>query len=179
MPREIQCTRMAEIYGHYVTETVITLDLEAPLVSDWERHLRASADAGYPVLVGCVDARVIGFALLMAWKPRPAYHYTAEVSIEWTRVSLAWDGGGFCWNGFSTRHDAWASARSSQRSLTQGLMPRSPCIGLSGSARSAGWNGSASSTTDGSTSIFCNSACDCHGLPPVFLVISTSSDRVT
>ncbi len=72
---------MAEIYGHYVAETVITFDLEAPLVSDWERRLRASADAGYPVLVGCVDARVIGFALLMAWKPRPAYRYTAEVSI--------------------------------------------------------------------------------------------------
>ena len=58
--------RMAEIYGHDVAETVITFDLEAPLVSDWERRLRASADAGYPVLVGCVDARVIGFALLMA-----------------------------------------------------------------------------------------------------------------
>jgi L-amino acid N-acyltransferase YncA len=73
--------RIAEIYGHYVTETVVTFDLEAPLVSDWEGRLRASADAGYPILVGSEDARVIGFALLMAWKPRPAYRYTAEVSI--------------------------------------------------------------------------------------------------
>ncbi len=73
--------RIAEIYAHYVTETVVTFDLEAPLLSDWEGRLRASADAGYPVLVSCEDARVVGFALLMAWKPRPAYRYTAEVSI--------------------------------------------------------------------------------------------------
>ena len=73
--------RIAEIYAHYVTETVVTFDLEAPLLSDWEGRLRASADAGYPVLVSCEDARVVGFALLFAWKSRPAYRYTAEVSI--------------------------------------------------------------------------------------------------
>jgi L-amino acid N-acyltransferase YncA len=31
--------------------------------------------------VGCEDGRVIGYALLTAWKPRPAYRFTAEDSI--------------------------------------------------------------------------------------------------
>jgi L-amino acid N-acyltransferase YncA len=73
--------RIAEIYEHYVIQTVITFDLEAPSVDNWERRLRAAEDAGYPVLVGCEDGRVIGFALLTAWKPRPAYRFTAEDSV--------------------------------------------------------------------------------------------------
>jgi L-amino acid N-acyltransferase YncA len=74
-------TRIAEIYGYYVTETVVTFDLEAPSVSDWEGRLCAADGAGYPVLVGCEDGQVIGYALLGAWKSRPAYRYTAEDSI--------------------------------------------------------------------------------------------------
>jgi len=73
--------RIAEIYGYYVTETVVTFDLEAPSVGDWEERLRTAKDAGYPVLVVCEDSRVVGYALVTAWKSRPAYRYTAEVSI--------------------------------------------------------------------------------------------------
>ena len=73
--------RMAEIYEYYVAHTVVTFDLVAPSVSDWEGHLRTAKEAGYPVLVGCEDGYVIGYAYVAAWKPRPAYRYTAEVSI--------------------------------------------------------------------------------------------------
>jgi L-amino acid N-acyltransferase YncA len=83
--------RIAEIYEYYVTNTVVTFDLVAPSVSDWEGHLRITKDAGYPVLVGCEDDRVIGYAYLSAWKPRPAYRYTAEVSIY---VDPAYTGAG-------------------------------------------------------------------------------------
>ena len=73
--------RIAEIYGHYVTDTLVTFDLEAPSIGDWEERLLAAEDNGYPVLVGCENCQVIGFALLSAWKPRPAYRYTAEDSV--------------------------------------------------------------------------------------------------
>jgi L-amino acid N-acyltransferase YncA len=73
--------RIAEIYGYYVAETVVTFDLDAPSGREWEDRLRAAEETGYPVLVGCEDGRVIGYALLTAWKPRPAYRFTAEDSI--------------------------------------------------------------------------------------------------
>jgi L-amino acid N-acyltransferase YncA len=73
--------RIAEIYAHYVTDTVVTFDLEPPSVTDWEDRLGALEDARYPVLVGCEGGQVIGYAYVSAWKPRPAYRYTAEVSI--------------------------------------------------------------------------------------------------
>jgi len=73
--------RIAEIYGYYVTKTVVTFDLETPSASDWAGRLRTAEDAGYPVLVGREDGRVVGYAYAAAWKPRPAYRYTAEVSI--------------------------------------------------------------------------------------------------
>ncbi|HEX2362449.1 MAG TPA: GNAT family N-acetyltransferase [Jiangellaceae bacterium] len=83
--------RIAEIYGHYVAESVVTFDLDAPSVGEWRGRLRAAAEAGYPVLVGCEDGRVIGYALLTAWKPRPAYRYTAEDSIY---LDPGWTGAG-------------------------------------------------------------------------------------
>jgi L-amino acid N-acyltransferase YncA len=79
--KEADAARIAEIYGYYVTETVVTFDLEPPSARDWAGRLRAAEDAGYPVLVGCEDGRVIGYALATAWKPRLAYRYTAEDSI--------------------------------------------------------------------------------------------------
>jgi L-amino acid N-acyltransferase YncA len=79
--KNADAARIAEIYGYYVAETVVTFDLEAPSVREWEDRLRAAEETGYPVLVGCEDGRVIGYALLTAWKPRPAYRFTAEDSI--------------------------------------------------------------------------------------------------
>jgi L-amino acid N-acyltransferase YncA len=73
--------RIAEIYEFYVKNTVVTFDVAAPSASDWEDHLRSMKKAGYPVLVGCEDGLAIGYAYLAPWKPRPAYRYTAEVSI--------------------------------------------------------------------------------------------------
>lgn len=79
--QQADAARLAEIYRHYVTETVVTFDLETPPASEWEARLCTARDSGYPALVGCLDGRVIGYALLAAWKPRPAYRFTAEVSI--------------------------------------------------------------------------------------------------
>jgi L-amino acid N-acyltransferase YncA len=78
---EPDAVRIAEIYAYYVSNTVVTFDLEAPSVSDWEHRLGAMEEAGYPALVSRQDGNVIGYAYVAAWKPRPAYRYTAEVSI--------------------------------------------------------------------------------------------------
>jgi L-amino acid N-acyltransferase YncA len=79
--KNFDAARIAEIYGYYVAETVVTFDLEAPSGREWEDRLRTAEKTGYPVLVGCEGGRVIGYALLTAWKPRPAYRFTAEDSI--------------------------------------------------------------------------------------------------
>lgn len=73
--------RIAEIYAHYVTNTVATYDTEPPAVEEWERRLRAAHDGGWPVLVGREDGRVVGYALMSQWLPKPGYRYTAEDSI--------------------------------------------------------------------------------------------------
>ena len=72
---------MAEIYAHYVAHTVITFDTEAPTVEEWEQRLRRATDGGWPVLVGCEDGRVVGYALMTQWQPKPGYRHTGEDSI--------------------------------------------------------------------------------------------------
>lgn len=72
---------VAEIYAHYVTETVITFDQAPPAVADWRRRLDELAARGLPFLVADVSGAVAGYAYAGQWRPKPAYRYTVEDSI--------------------------------------------------------------------------------------------------
>jgi len=69
------------IYGHYVAHTVLTVDLKAPSVEDWQVRLASLAESGHHVLVAVEAGQVLGYALVTPWIAKPAFRHTAENSI--------------------------------------------------------------------------------------------------
>ncbi len=95
---------IAAIFGHYVTETVVTFEEVPPTVDDWARRLAELTDRGLPFLVAEVaevaggtgrtvaggtgrtvpentGRTVVGYAYAGPWRPKPAYRHTAEDAI--------------------------------------------------------------------------------------------------
>ncbi|MFD7499494.1 GNAT family N-acetyltransferase [Streptomyces sp. NPDC059850] len=72
---------VADIYAHYVQQTVITFDSTPPTVADWEERLDAFTGRGLPFLVADVSGAVAGYAYASPWRPKPAYQYTVEDTI--------------------------------------------------------------------------------------------------
>ncbi|WP_308016271.1 GNAT family N-acetyltransferase [Nonomuraea aurantiaca] len=79
---ETDLPAVAEIYAHYVTESVATFD-ETPLdVAAWRLKAAAIAEAGLPFLVAKEEGgRVLGFAYCGRYRPKPAYRHTVEDTI--------------------------------------------------------------------------------------------------
>lgn len=73
--------QVAAIYAHYVTQTVVTSDVNPPGVGAWQRRWAELDAAGWPFLVGTVGDRLAGYAHVAPWRARPAYRYTVEDSI--------------------------------------------------------------------------------------------------
>ena len=70
----------AAIYDEQVHTGISTFDLEPPPVSYWEHHL-ASTEPGDHFLVADDASEVVGFAYSSAYRPRPGYRLTREVSV--------------------------------------------------------------------------------------------------
>lgn len=69
------------IYRHYVDETAITFDTEAPgepAMAEKFGHLVA---LGHPLLVAEQAGKVLGYAYASFYRPRAAYRFTCEDSI--------------------------------------------------------------------------------------------------
>lgn len=80
------CPAVAEIYRHYVDNTVATFAYVAPGVEAWEHKLDAIVSAGRPFLVALdpADATVTGFAYLGPFRTfdgPSAYDRTVEDTI--------------------------------------------------------------------------------------------------
>ncbi|AXB48355.1 acetyltransferase [Amycolatopsis albispora] len=72
---------IAEIYAHYVRNSVATFELTPPDAVEWERRFDAVVGAGLPFLVAESGGAVAGYAYCVQWKPRPAYRHSVENSI--------------------------------------------------------------------------------------------------
>lgn len=72
---------IASIYRPYVTDSVITFELEAPDVDEWRHRWQAITGSGFPFLVAEIGNEVLGYAYCSPWKTRPAYRQTLENSI--------------------------------------------------------------------------------------------------
>jgi len=70
----------ATIYDEQVRTAISTFDLDPPPVSYWEHHL-ASSEPGDHFLVADDGGQVVGFAYSSAYRPRPGYRLTREVSV--------------------------------------------------------------------------------------------------
>lgn len=71
---------ISEIYNHYVRTSTCTFHLEPETKEERVAWLRDHGDR-YPVTVCCEDDKVVAWASLTRWHPRPAYDQTAEISI--------------------------------------------------------------------------------------------------
>lgn len=72
---------VAEIFAHYVSETVITFEQTPPTVAEWQDRLDDLTGQGLPFLVAELDGDVAGYAYASPWRPKPAYRHTVEDSI--------------------------------------------------------------------------------------------------
>jgi L-amino acid N-acyltransferase YncA len=69
------------IYAHHVQSGLGTFETTAPDTSEMRSRLAQVTDAGFPYLVGEDNGRVLGFAYVNQFRPRPAYRSTVEDSI--------------------------------------------------------------------------------------------------
>jgi phosphinothricin acetyltransferase len=69
------------IYRPYVTDTVITFELEPPGEAVMAGRFGAMLDLQHPVISAVRDDEVVGYAYASFYRPRPAYRFTCENSI--------------------------------------------------------------------------------------------------
>ncbi len=73
--------RIAEIYNHYVAQTVVTFEEEAVAAGEMARRVEEVQGASLPWLVAEDDGRVVGYAYAAKWRPRSAYRFSVEVTV--------------------------------------------------------------------------------------------------
>lgn len=72
---------IAAIYRHYVEETVITFETEAPSEAAMADRFGKMLDLGHPVIIVEQAGKVMGYAYASFYRPRAAYRFTCENSI--------------------------------------------------------------------------------------------------
>ncbi|MCP1429566.1 phosphinothricin acetyltransferase [Microbacterium foliorum] len=71
-----------EIYNHFVSNSVVTLDERRSSIPYWREKFALLSKLGLPFLVAVSPAGVvIGYALAQPWAGKNAYRYTVEDSI--------------------------------------------------------------------------------------------------
>lgn len=72
--------RLAEIYNHYIRNTVITFEVDELTANDFAARLEGHPK-NLPWLVIEADGDVIGYCYAAPWKQRSAYAHSVETSI--------------------------------------------------------------------------------------------------
>jgi phosphinothricin acetyltransferase len=71
-----------QIYNHYVTNTMVTLDTETRTLRTWRSKYAYLKRLGLPFLVAVSPSgQVLGYALAEPWIQKRSYRFTAEESI--------------------------------------------------------------------------------------------------
>lgn len=72
---------IAEIYNHYIANSVATFDTDAIEAEEMARRMAETLDAGLPWLVIEHNGGIAGYACASKWKGRCAYRFSVETSI--------------------------------------------------------------------------------------------------
>lgn len=73
---------VTEIYNYYIANSVVTFDLEAMNVADWETKYHWIQGLALPFIVAETDSKqILGFAYVAPWRQKAAYRRTVEDSI--------------------------------------------------------------------------------------------------
>ncbi len=73
--------QITKIYAHYVNNTIISFDLEAPNEVYIRKKFAAIEQAGPPLIVAQDGDKIIGYAYASTYRTRPAYRFTCEDAI--------------------------------------------------------------------------------------------------
>jgi L-amino acid N-acyltransferase YncA len=69
------------IYQHAVLYGTATFELIPPDLAEMTRRFDVLMDGGFPYFVASLEGRVVGYAYVGAYRPRPAYRFTVENSV--------------------------------------------------------------------------------------------------
>ena len=72
---------ITDIYEHAVRYGTATFELIPPDLAEMRRRFDVLMEGGFPYFVAALDGRVIGYAYVGAYRPRPAYRFTVENSV--------------------------------------------------------------------------------------------------
>lgn len=79
---ESDLAQICEIYNYYVTNSVVTFDIEKTSVEYWKDKLDYLIDLKLPFIVATTAAgNIQGFAYLAPWRQKAAYRRTVEDTI--------------------------------------------------------------------------------------------------
>ncbi|MDQ8184666.1 N-acetyltransferase family protein [Pelagicoccus sp. SDUM812002] len=81
LANELDRDRIAEIYNHYIKNTVITFEEELVDGTEIATRLAKVFKADLPWLVAEENDKVLGYAYASPWHARSAYRHTVEVSV--------------------------------------------------------------------------------------------------
>lgn len=73
--------RIAEIYNHYVANTVVTFEEEPVGADEMRRRMDEVSAASLPWLVAESESRIAGYAYATRWKTRSAYRFSVETTV--------------------------------------------------------------------------------------------------
>lgn len=71
---------IAEIYNHYVRETIITFEETEVISAEIEKRIE-DITAKYPWIVFEENGEILGYAYGCEWRTRSAYRFTAECAV--------------------------------------------------------------------------------------------------
>src|SRR5437879_13120207 len=72
---------ITEIYKHAVLYGTATFELIPPDLEEMTRRFGVLMDGGFPYFVAALEGRVIGYAYVGPYRPRPAYRFTVENTV--------------------------------------------------------------------------------------------------
>lgn len=80
---------IANIYNHYIQNTVITFEESVISAVDIIDRIAKVKNSGLPWLVAEENTEVIGYSYATQWNGRSAYRHTAETAIYLSHTSLS------------------------------------------------------------------------------------------
>jgi phosphinothricin acetyltransferase len=72
---------VAEIYNHYIANTVVTFEEEVLPAAEIARRIETVQSASLPWLVAELGGQVAGYAYAGKWHARSAYRFSAEITV--------------------------------------------------------------------------------------------------
>lgn len=75
------CERLAEIYNHYILNTIVTFEEETVTGHDMVERVEEITSASLPWLVAEDSTGVVGYAYSSKWKGRCAYRFAVESTV--------------------------------------------------------------------------------------------------